>query len=83
MAASRPDRAASFRLRPNGIRLHALAGSGGDFLAAYRLVAWLSWVPNLAWAEWWVRRRGVRAGTTPSPTPEFAVTFRREQHADA
>ena len=37
-----------------------IAAYGGDFLPAYRIVAWLSWVPNLAWAEWWVRRRGVR-----------------------
>ena len=37
---------------------------GGDFDPAYRWVAWISWLPNLAWAEWWVRRRGdVRATT--------------------
>jgi hypothetical protein len=29
---------------------------GGEFLPAYRWVAWLSWVPNLAWAEWTIRR---------------------------
>jgi uncharacterized membrane protein len=28
----------------------------GDFLAAYRWVAWVSWVPNLLWAEWIIRR---------------------------
>ena len=39
---------------------------GGEFLPAYRLVAWLSWVPNLAWAEWWVRRR---SGVVPAIAP--------------
>lgn len=28
----------------------------GDFTPAYRIVAWLSWVPNILWAEWYVRR---------------------------
>lgn len=28
----------------------------GDFIAAYRWVAWLSWVPNIFWAEWIIRR---------------------------
>ena len=31
---------------------------GGAFDPAYRIVAWLCWVPNLAWAEWRVRRGG-------------------------
>ena len=30
----------------------------GNFDPAYRWVAWLSWVPNLIWAEWYVRARG-------------------------
>jgi len=38
----------------------------GDFLPAYRWVAWLSWVPNILWAEW-IIRRGWR------PTFELAV----------
>ena len=29
----------------------------GDFLATYRQVAWLCWVPNLLWAEAWLRFR--------------------------
>jgi uncharacterized membrane protein len=33
-----------------------IAAHQGDFLAAYRWVAWLSWVPNLLWAEWRIRR---------------------------
>jgi uncharacterized membrane protein len=28
----------------------------GEFLPAYRWVAWLSWVPNILWAEWIIRR---------------------------
>ena len=28
----------------------------GEFLPAYRWVAWLSWVPNIIWAEWRIRR---------------------------
>ena len=28
----------------------------GEFLPAYRWVAWLSWVPNILWAEWRIRR---------------------------
>ena len=33
-----------------------VAAFGGDFAPAYQVVAWSSWVPNLAWAEWRVRR---------------------------
>jgi len=29
---------------------------GGEFLPAYRWVAWLSWVPNAMWVEWIIRR---------------------------
>lgn len=29
---------------------------GMDFLTAYVIIAWLCWVPNLAWAEWKLRR---------------------------
>ena len=28
----------------------------GEFLPAYRWVAWLAWVPNIIWAEWKIRR---------------------------
>jgi uncharacterized membrane protein len=31
-------------------------GFGMDFISAYVIIAWLSWVPNLLWAEWYVRR---------------------------
>ncbi len=34
-----------------------------DIVVAYRAIAWLCWVPNLALAELWLRRRAVR--TTP------------------
>jgi hypothetical protein len=29
---------------------------GGQFLPAYRWVAWISWVPNALFAEWTIRR---------------------------
>lgn len=34
----------------------------GAFLPAYKLVAWLCWVPNLIFAFYWVRRRGLNLG---------------------
>ena len=40
-----------------------IAAFGGDFEPAYQVVAWSSWVPNLAWAEWRVRRVSVRPET--------------------
>jgi uncharacterized membrane protein YozB (DUF420 family) len=39
---------------------------GGDFAPAYRWVAWLSWVPNLIWAEWIIRRGWRPAFTLPA-----------------
>lgn len=46
------------------INLHA-----GDFTLAYQWVAWLSWVPNLLWAEWYLRRRPTRRAR---PAPALA-----------
>jgi hypothetical protein len=37
-----------------------MAANGGEFLPAYRWVAWLAWVPNLAFAEWTIRRGRTR-----------------------
>ncbi|MBC2839677.1 DUF2306 domain-containing protein [Robiginitalea sp. SC105] len=34
----------------------------GDFLPAYKIVAWLCWVPNLVFAYFWVRHRGMELG---------------------
>lgn len=34
----------------------------GDFTIAYRIVAWLCWVPNIIFAFFWVRRRGLLLG---------------------
>lgn len=46
----------------------------GDFLPAYRAVAWTSWVPNLLWAEWYVRStRPDRAANGPDIAVERAV----------
>jgi Predicted membrane protein (DUF2306) len=39
----------------------------GAFAPAYAIVAWLCWIPNLAWAEWYVRyARGRRAAIVPT-----------------
>jgi uncharacterized membrane protein len=32
-------------------------GFGMDFISAYVIIAWLCWVPNVLWAEWYLRRR--------------------------
>jgi hypothetical protein len=34
----------------------------GDFVAAYRIVAWLCWIPNMAFAFLWVRKKGLILG---------------------
>lgn len=34
----------------------------GEFLLAYKIVAWLCWVPNLVFAFFWVRRKGLQLG---------------------
>ena len=31
--------------------------TGAGFLPVYLWVSWLAWVPNLLWAEWYLRRR--------------------------
>lgn len=38
------------------IELPLLIMAFGDFTPAYQVVSCLSWVPNLVWAEWYVRR---------------------------
>ncbi|HJU67175.1 MAG TPA: DUF2306 domain-containing protein [Gemmatimonadaceae bacterium] len=38
------------------IELPLLIMAFGDFTPAYRVVAWVSWVPNLLWALWYGRR---------------------------
>lgn len=48
------------------IELPLLIMAFGDFTPAYQVVAWLSWVPNLLWAEWYVRR----TANVPVPVPE-------------
>jgi hypothetical protein len=37
--------------------LPVLTVASGSFDEAYRTVSWLSWVPNLMVAEWWIQRR--------------------------
>ena len=31
----------------------------GEFLLAYKIVAWLCWVPNMVFAYFWVKRKGL------------------------
>ncbi|AEM69681.1 Protein of unknown function DUF2306, membrane [Allomuricauda ruestringensis DSM 13258] len=31
----------------------------GEFLLAYKIVAWLCWVPNMIFAQLWVRKKGL------------------------
>jgi len=31
----------------------------GEFLLAYKIVAWLCWVPNMVFAMFWVRKKGL------------------------
>lgn len=33
-----------------------------DFVLAYRIVAWLCWLPNMVFAYFWVKRRGFAIG---------------------
>ncbi len=41
------------------IWLPLLTMAFGEFLIAYKIVAWLCWVPNLIFAYLWVRRKGL------------------------
>ena len=34
----------------------------GEFLIAYKIVAWLCWVPNMIFAFFWVKKRGLVLG---------------------
>ena len=36
-----------------------MALNGGDFVPAYRVVAWLCWLPNMGVAWWMVRRKSI------------------------
>jgi uncharacterized membrane protein len=49
------------------IELPLLATVFGDFLPGYQVVAWLCWVPNALWAEWYVRRTAAASLPTFEP----------------
>ena len=38
------------------VELPLLVMAFGEFTPAYQVVSWLSWVPNVLWAEWYIRR---------------------------
>lgn len=42
--------------------LPALTAFGLEFLLAYKIISWLSWVPNLIFIEWVIRRLQVKPG---------------------
>ncbi|MFD0796733.1 DUF2306 domain-containing protein [Maribacter chungangensis] len=44
------------------IWLPLLSIAFGDFVSAYRVVAWLCWVPNVIFAYFWVRKKGLQLG---------------------
>ena len=52
------------------IELPLLIMAFGEFTPAYQVVSWLSWVPNILWAEWYIRRT-VRV-TLPAVAPRAA-----------
>ena len=33
-----------------------ISAHGGEFIPAYRIVAWLAWLPNILLVEWLIRR---------------------------
>jgi hypothetical protein len=53
-----------------------VALAGGHFRPAYAVVAWLCWVPNVLWAEWWLRR-----ADAPSDVPADVPTAGRARRA--
>ncbi len=75
VAAHRAWMLRSFALIFAGVTLRIeqpllMAAHGGAFAPAYQLVAWLCWLPNLAWAEWHLRRsRGVAPVPAASGAP--------------
>ena len=44
------------------IWLPLLTASFGSFIIAYKIVAWLCWVPNMIFAYFWVRKKGLQIG---------------------
>ncbi|WP_422860795.1 DUF2306 domain-containing protein [Flagellimonas sp. S174] len=44
------------------IWLPVLTATIGNFIIAYRIVAWLCWVPNIVFAYFWVRKKGLQIG---------------------
>ena len=52
------------------IELPLLVIALGDFTPAYQIVSWLCWVPNILWAEWYIRRTATV--TVPAAEPRAA-----------
>jgi uncharacterized membrane protein len=52
------------------IELPLLVMAFGEFTPAYQVVSWLSWVPNILWAEWYIRH--TKNVTLPAVEPRAA-----------
>ena len=52
------------------IELPLLIMAFGEFTPAYQVVSWLCWVPNILWAEWYIRRTA--SMTLPAAEPRAA-----------
>ncbi len=44
------------------IWLPLLTAAFGSFIIAYKIVAWLCWIPNMIFAYFWVRKKGLQIG---------------------
>ncbi|PRX53752.1 DUF2306 domain-containing protein [Flagellimonas meridianipacifica] len=44
------------------IWLPLLTATLGSFIIAYKIVAWLCWVPNMIFAYYWIRKKGIQIG---------------------
>lgn len=78
VAAHRAWMVRSFALIFAGVTLRielplVIAAYGGAFEPAYQWIAWLSWVPNLLWAEWWVRRSAAIQLASRQSDPPFVI----------
>ena len=47
------------------LQLPFLLADGSTYVEASRIVSWSCWIPNILFAEWWLRRKSAR------PSPRF------------
>jgi uncharacterized membrane protein len=82
----------SFALVAAAITLRLMLPAAGllglDFLPAYRAIAWLSWLSNLALCEYYIRRRRLSAGpltvrSRPRPKRSAPIPSETASSADS